>query len=171
MDFSKLLRSAIRKDGWISCLYVVMGILLILFPVEFTAAIPYMLGLGLIARGLIRLAAVYKYRRTASVKVGWIIIDIVLGCAILYHNADAIGAIGAIWAMISLYEAAEEITKSYENRSFSARGMFFTVTTVVLAIMLMFDPFQHFAFHVRILGMEMISSVLIRMHTLFPNRS
>jgi hypothetical protein len=36
------------------------------------------------------------------------------------------------------------------------------IISVVLAAMLMMDPFEHFNMHVRVLGLEIISTVFIR---------
>ena len=58
----------------------------------------------------------------------------------LYHNANAIGAIGAIWAMLSLYETAEEITKSYIHKSYSVTGIISSVISIALAVLLLFNP-------------------------------
>lgn len=158
----------LEKD-WMAVVYGIMGVLLIIFPLEFTVAIPYMLGLGLILHGVISIVSLCKYKDESEVKIGRIIIVIVLGSAVLFHNAEAIGPIGAIWAMVSLYEVAEEITESFENKDFSVIRLIFAAISVVLAIMLMFDPFEHFAFHVRILGLEMVIYVFIRKRTLRRN--
>ncbi len=164
------LRDAVDLEkNWIAFLYGAMGVLLILFPVQLTNAVPYMLGFGLIARGIIGAVVVLKYGHASNVKVGWILIDIVLGIAILYHNSASLGAIGAIWAMMSLYEVAEELSDSYARRDFSVIRMIFSAITVALAVMLMFNPFQHFVFHVRILGLEMLSTVFARRHKLGPD--
>lgn len=155
----------LEKD-WMAIIYGIMGILLIIFPEAFTSAIPYMLGLGLIAHGTFGIVSLLKYKNKSDFKPGNLIILFVLGIAILHFNADAIGPIGAIWAMISLSEVADEITESFENKSFSAVQITFSVVSVGLAILLMFNPFQHFAFHVRILGLEMLAMIFVRWHNL-----
>jgi hypothetical protein len=40
--------------------------------------------------------------------------------------------------------------------------MIASAITVAFAVMLLFAPFEHFAFHVRILGLEILSSVFVR---------
>lgn len=153
------------KNDWIALLFAVIAILLIIFPMEFTAAIPYMLGLVLIVDGIAGIVMLCK-KRSTRLTPGAVVIAIVLGAAILFHKADAVGPIGAIWAMVSLFKVAEEITQSVENKSFSAIQVIVSAGTVALAVMLLFDPFEHFAVHVRILGIEMLLYVLLRAYTL-----
>jgi len=155
----------LEKD-WMAVAFGIIGVLLIIFPLEFTAAIPYLLGLGLIVHGIISIIVFIKYKKESDVKIGRSMIIIVLGGAILFHNAEAIGPIGAIWAMVALYEVAEEITESFENRDFSVVRLAVAAASVVLALMLMFDPFKHFSVHVQVLGLEMVTYVFIRKRTL-----
>ncbi len=150
------------QNDWLAYLFGAMGILLIIFPETFTGATPYMLGIGLLVKAVIGIISVVKYKKETKAKAGNIVIDVVLGCAILFHNANAIGAIGAFWAMASLHEVAEEITEAFENRKFSLFRMIASAITIALAVMLLFAPFEHFAFHVRILGLEILSSVFVR---------
>ena len=150
------------QNDWLAYLFGGMGILLIIFPETFTGATPYMLGIGLLVKAVIGIISVVKYKKETKAKAGNVVIDVVLGCAILFHNANAIGAIGAFWAMASLHEVAEEITEAFENRKFSLFRMIASAITVAFAAMLLFAPFEHFAFHVRILGLEILSSVFVR---------
>ena len=151
------------KNSWIALAFLVMGILLVIFPEQAMVAAPYMLGLGLIIKSAIGVIALIKYKNDTKVKAGDIVVDAVLGSAILYQNATAIGPIGAIWAMASLKEVAEEITEAFENKEFSLLRMIFAIASIALAIMLIFNPFEHFAFHIRILGLEMISGFFTRL--------
>lgn len=60
----------------------------------------------------------------------------------------------------SLYETVEEITESYIHKSYSVIGIISSVISIALAVLLLFNPFEHFSFHVRILGLGMIASVI-----------
>ena len=42
--------------------------------------------------------------------------------------------------------------------------------STVLAIMLLFDPFEHFEMHMRILGLEMIVSIFQRRHNIIREK-
>ncbi len=150
------------QNKWIALLFGIMGVLLIIFPETFQDLTPYMLGIGLIIKGIVGIVAVCRYKGETKEKPGDIVIDFVLGSATVFHNANAIGAIGAIWAMSSLYEVAGEITEAFEKKHFPVLGVIFAGISIFLAVLLLFDPFEHFAFHVRILGLEMVSSVFVR---------
>ena len=81
---------------------------------------------------------------------------------VLLLREQSLGVIGVIWAMLSLEETAEEINEYYHTRQFSLGRLIWLVITVVLAILLMHDPFEHFVFHMRILGLEMIATAFVR---------
>jgi len=68
--------------------------------------------------------------------------------------------------MKSLEEAGKEITESFEKENFSVIRTIFAAITIVLAILLLFDPFEHFTFHVRVLGLEMLSYLFVRKHSI-----
>lgn len=160
----KKLIVGLEKD-WVVFLFGVIGLLLILFPEPLTDAAPILLGAVLLLRGLAGAVILWRYPKE-EIKPGKIVLYLVLGIAILHHTADSIGVIGAIWAMVSLNEVAEEINEAVENRRFSAFRMIMSVVSIVLAVMLLFDPFEHFATHVRVLGLEMLVSVFVRRHNI-----
>ncbi len=64
--------------------------------------------------------------------------------------------------MQSLQEVSEEIDDFRKTRKVSLLAAASTVLSLMLAAMLMMDPFEHFNTHVRILGLEMIASAFIR---------
>ena len=86
----------------------------------------------------------------------------VIGIIALFLKADSISVLGVIWGMLSLKEAAEEIDEFRKTKKFSLISGIGTLISLVLAAMLMIDPFKHFVTHVRILGIEILLYVLIR---------
>ena len=158
----ELWRTIIRKPGRFLALFGIIGILLIVFPEQLRMAIPYMVGAALLVYGIICLIHCLRYRDETA-EPGFDVMYIILGGAILYHNQNALGAIGSIWALFTLTEVAEEANEAYHYiKKFSLIRLLIGVASVALAIMLMFDPFEHFAFHVRILGIEMVLSIFAR---------
>ena len=164
-DIMKKVILGLQKE-WIAIVIGIMGVLILIFPVIFANAVPYILGLALIAQGIVSLIALYKYKKETKARIGGIVIFLVLGIAILFHTSKAIGPIGCMWAMISLYEVAEELTESIENKCFTLKTFIVSAVSITLAIMLLFDPFEHFAVHLRILGLEMVTYVFIRRRNL-----
>lgn len=148
-------------NGMQLVLFGVVGLLLIAFPETLAPAIPYLLGLALALYGFVSLIHCIAVRDETAMP-GFDAIYIVLGAAILWHRENALGAIGSIWGMFTLIEVAEEANEAYHIRKFSPIRLLIALVSTALAVMLMFDPFEHFAFHVRILGIEMILSVLVR---------
>lgn len=160
----KKLIVSLDKD-WLAFLSGLIGILLIIFPEQLTTIMPWLLGITLVLHGITGAVVFFKYKDQNS-NPGAIIIYVVLGAAILVHNGEAIGVIGVIWAVLSLKEVAEEITEAYREKHFSVFRMIMSLISVALAVMLLFDPFEHFEFHVRVLGLEMLSSVFVRRHNI-----
>ena len=80
----------------------------------------------------------WRYR-DAGAKPGRAVLFLALGISILLNSSEAIGVIGAIWAMISLNEAAEEINEAAENKHFAPLQAVMTVISIALAVMLLFD--------------------------------
>lgn len=153
------------EHDWIAFALAVVGMLLIIFPIQLTVEIPFMLGAGLLVHAVISTIMYFKYK-DKEVKIGKVVIYAVLGISILHYNGDAIGAIGGLWAMMSLYEVGEEINEMTEEKRFSVFRIIMSAISITLAVMLLFDPFEHFTTHVRVLGLEIISSVFVRRHQL-----
>ncbi len=87
-------------------LFIIVGIILFLFPDKISETAPYIVGIALIVHAALNAFIVFRSPES----------DISLGGA---------------------------------------------VVSGVTGILLMLDPFEHFAFHVRILGLEMIAGTLI----------
>ena len=164
----KKLIVGLDKD-WLAFISGLIGVLLIIFPRNFVILIPWLLGITLLLHAVTSFVILLKYK-DQKINAGSIIIYAVLGAVILIHSAQAVGVIGSIWAMISLKEVADEITQSYVEKRFSVFRLVVAAVSVALAIMLLFDPFEHFEFHVRVLGLEMLSSVFVRKHNIIQNK-
>ncbi len=150
------------EDEMQLALFGIVGILLIAFPEDLSDAIPYLVGLALLLYGLICLIHCIRFRDDTA-EPGFDVMYIILGAAILYYHEDALGPIGSIWALFTLVEVAEEANEFYHHKKkFSVIRLLISIASTALAIMLLFDPFEHFAFHVRILGIEMVLSIFAR---------
>ncbi|MBO4289054.1 MAG: DUF308 domain-containing protein [Lachnospiraceae bacterium] len=142
-------------------IFGIIGTLLIVFPNELRTVAPYLTGAALILYGFICLIHWLNHREEEA-DVGYDLIYIVLGIAILYHRQNSLAAIGSIWALFTLTEVAEEINEAFHFHDFSIIRMLIGIASTALAILLLFDPVEHFAFHVRILGLEMVLSIFAR---------
>ena len=160
----KKLIVGLDKD-WLAFISGLIGVLLIIFPKNFVILIPWLLGITLLLHAVTSLVILLKYK-DQKINAGSIVIYAVLGAVILIHNSEAIGVIGSVWAMISLKDVADEITQSYLEKHFSVFRLIASAVSVALAVMLLFNPFGHFELHVRVLGLEMLSSVFVRRHNI-----
>ena len=142
-------------------MFVVLGIILILFPDHVGSAAPYLLGIACLVYGVLSVVISLKYPES-SPNLGSGVIRIVAGAILLFQKANSIQIIGVIWAMNSLLEVEEEINEYHRKKEIRPIQLVGILVTIALAVMLMIDPFEHFNTHVRILGLEMIAAVFVR---------
>ena len=142
-------------------LFVVLGVILIAFPVQVAGAVPYILGVGSLLYAAVNIVISLKYP-DAETRLGDGVIKAVVGVLALFMKAESISILGVIWAMQSLHEVSEEIDEYHKTKKITPISAISSIISLVLAAMLMMDPFEHFTTHVRILGLEMIASAFIR---------
>ena len=152
------------KDNRQVYVFIVIGLILIIFPNAMGIAAPYVLGGLMLIYGILNTVISIKYPESA-VSLGDGVISIVIGGILLIQNQNSISILGIVWAMISLYEAAKEIDECRTGKKInlgSIIGIIGTVISIVLAVILMVNPFMHFYTHVRILGLEIIIYVILK---------
>ena len=149
--------------------FVILGLILILFPNAMGIAAPYILGGALLLYGIINIVISVKYPES-SVSLGDSVISIVTGGVLLVLGGNSVSILGVIWAMISLLEAAKEIDEFRETKKISPVGIIAVVISIVLSVMLMANPFLHFYTHVRILGLEIIANVFVKAKNIRKSR-
>lgn len=157
---SKLLLSYLKKDKQIY-LFIALGTVFILFPNMIANHAPYIVGAALIIYAIVNIFMELKYPES-SISLGDAIVRGVVGLILLLETNQAIAILGIVWAVFSLNDVAKEINDYYKTRKFRVIGAIGIVLTIVFSAMLMLDPFEHFAFHIRILGLEMIAETLIK---------
>ncbi|MCR5747909.1 MAG: DUF308 domain-containing protein [Lachnospiraceae bacterium] len=143
--------------------FVIIGIILILFPEPLTVLCPYIIGYALIIYGVMNTYISIKHP-DSDTRMGDAIIKGILGLVILVQEDKSISTIGVIWAMQSLAEVAEEIEEFRKEHKVRKLNLIVIIISTVLAVMLIMDPFEHFTVHVAILGIEMIASAFILSH-------
>ena len=144
--------------------FVVFGVILIIFPNEMGKAAPYVVGIMQLLYGCLNIIVSLKYPRS-RVKLGEGVISIVIGVVLLVQRGDSISILGVVWGMISLYEAGQEIDEIRKEKKISPVSIIKIigiVISIVLAGLLMANPFEHFYTHVRILGLEVIVYAFVK---------
>ncbi|MCR4924349.1 MAG: DUF308 domain-containing protein, partial [Lachnospiraceae bacterium] len=144
-----------KKDGQVYA-FLIIGIVLILFPDMMTAVAPYVIGIALIVYGTVNIFVSLKFP-DSDADMGDAIVKVIIGIIILAQNDKSITTLGIIWAMQSFTEVAEEIEEYRKERKFHVSKLIFIIISIILAAMLIMDPFDHFTFHVVVLGLEMIA--------------
>ena len=141
--------------------FVILGLILIIFPNAMGIAAPYILGAALLLYGIVNIVISVKYPES-SVSLGDGVISVVAGGVFLAQRGNSVAILGVVWAMISLYEAAKEIDEYRKEKKINLIGIIVVIISIVLAVMLMVNPFVHFYTHVRILGLEIIAYVFVK---------
>ncbi len=156
------------EKEYLVIVFLVVGILLVIFPEQFAKAFPWILGCLLVMRAVlvVVLAVFYKDEQHGP---GRAILYCVMGLTIMIRGSRATGIIGVIWAVFSLAEVSEEINEMWKEKQFSAVHMISALISIALAVMLMIDPFEHFITHVRVLGLEILSSCFARRIRIIKN--
>lgn len=152
----------LEKDYMVALLMVV-GIFLIIFPDELSVYAPYVVGGGLCIFSLYNLFVSLHYPGSGA-ELGQSLISMAIGAVLLLQRNDpaAIDKLGVIWAVRTLSEASLEITEMYEHKKARVIDIIEIVISVALAVLLLMNPFHHFSFHVRVLGIEILISAFVR---------
>jgi uncharacterized membrane protein HdeD (DUF308 family) len=142
-------------------LFVIIGLALIIFPSHIASYAPYIVGCALIVYSIIDTIMDLRYP-DAEISLGDSIVRGIIGIILLLETEQAIAIMGIVWAVFSLDDAAKEINDYYRTKQFRAIGALSIVLTIIFSAMLMLDPFGHLAFHIRVLGLEMIAETFIK---------
>ncbi len=140
---------------------VVFGALLIAIPQYIVHVVPYVMGVGLILYGCFNLIMIFR-SGDREAKPGRQLLFLVVGLVSLLQRRGALATIGVLWAILTLLDCAEEINEIYETREFHLFAILWMLVEIVLSVMLMHDPMEHFVFHMRILGAEFIVHSFLR---------
>lgn len=145
-------------------LFPIIGVVCILLPGYVTAVLPYLLGgamvLAGIARGLNDIRN-KEFLGRSSYGLAHGLILLIMGAAFIVQGAKALGPMGTTWAIIGIRKASKSlgwaIRQIYAKENFFAPIMEFLLR-IILALILLFDPFEKFSTHVVILGLELIAT-------------
>ena len=137
-------------------IFAIFGLLLIVIPQYLVKWVPYVMGVGLILYGCFNLFNIFRITdKTAH--PGKQLVYLVVGLVTLLQGHESLVTLGVFWALLILLECGEEIDELYHTGEFHPIPMIWMVISLVLAVMLMHDPMEHFVFHMRILGLETIA--------------
>ena len=141
--------------------FAVLGLILVLFPEGVEAQLPYILGVVMLIYAAVNLVVCFRYP-DSEVRMGKSLLMGALGVVVCLQKAESIGTLGIIWAILSLQDTAEELEDYRRTKIIRPINVIGIIVSVILAVLLLLAPFEHFSMHIRVLGLEMISAVFIR---------
>ncbi|SER43478.1 hypothetical protein [Lachnobacterium bovis] len=145
--------------------FAIIGVICLIFAEEVSVYAPSFIGGMMALYGMINLLlGIILNWKSLEFQVGNNSIMIILGIILLIEVDNTLAIMGILWAFISLKEISEEIDEMIAERVFSKSRTLVCIMSTIFAIMLMIDPFHHFIFHIRVLGIEMILDVFMIRH-------
>lgn len=139
----------------------IVGIGCLLFPAVAEEAVPYFLGVPMVLSGAGSIVAVARERSLEAGRnsVGTAIVMCVAGALIAVHGAKSTLFVGIVWGLMGLYKAAGEfdgIIESIKRKEPFALSLALCVFQLVLAVLLVLNPFANIEHHLLLLGVELI---------------
>ena len=138
------------------------GIFCILFPTTFCDFIPLIVGVSMIIVGAFGVFAGFEtknYKVPEISGIGDSVVLTLLGLVIVIsHNASLL-LIGVIWGLLGLGKGAKEIN-TFIFRLLNKENFIFPlvigILEIIFGLILILEPTEHIAFHVIILGINMV---------------
>lgn len=160
----KTLQARLEDDQQVY-IFAVLGVICIVFHEQLTDIMPHIIGLFLVLTGLINIIF-HFINKESRISLGTSFIYLVGGGAVVATHHESIVILGIMWALLSLLEVAEEIDEMVAHQEFSLFHTIMIIISTALAVMLLTDPFEKFAEHMVILGLEMITTAYVKAHHL-----
>ena len=145
-----------------SAAFLLVGALCIFFPSHVAGVLPFLLGGIMLIAGIVHGAAYLRDKRfleDESQGIGPDIILAVMGVAFLCAGSEAVGLMGVVWGIIGLRKAAGTIDQALRRMYRHQPALLLAVEAairIVLALALLFDPFEKVSSHIVLLGLELV---------------
>lgn len=138
-----------------------VGVGCLVFPQIAEEVLPYFLGVPMVLSGVGSIVAVAREKDVEAGKksVGSAIVLVVLGCVTMVHGATSTMFIGIVWGLLGLYKAAgefDEIIAAIKAKEPFVFSLGVCVFELVLAVLLILNPFANIEHHLLLLGIELI---------------
>lgn len=138
-----------------------VGVGCLIFPQVAEEVLPYFLGVPMALSGIGSIVAVVREKdvEAGSKSVGSAIVLVVMGCVTMVHGAKSTMFIGIVWGLLGLYKAAgefDEIIADIKDREPFVFSLAVCVFELVLAVLLILNPFANIEHHLILLGIELI---------------
>ena len=150
------------KQDWMKIPLVLFAATLIVWPEPFVEGLHWIFGISLLVYAAVNFIRGFFFYRKVS--YGDCLEKAIHGVIALLLQEDAVPIIGIIWAYRSLIEAGREIDDFLESRHFSIVNAVLILVSIVLSVLLIVHPREHIMTHVRYLGVEIISIVVLSLN-------
>ncbi|MBD5394965.1 MAG: hypothetical protein HDR71_12015 [Lachnospiraceae bacterium] len=147
-----------------SFIFPIIGVICILWPGHITGVLPYLLGGAMVVVGLLIGVSYFRdkqFLEQSYEELVYSIIMLIMGLAFIAKGGTALGAIGTTWAIIGIRKAANSLNQAIQQiymKEHFARSVVEFLIRIMLALILLFDPYEKFSTHIVILGLELIVS-------------
>lgn len=141
-------------------LFPLVGLVCLAGSEEVAYSLPYVLGGLMVFSGFGSLFAATRDRDQERTTVGTAIVMVVLGAVSIANGASSLNFIGIMWGLLGLTKGAEEldvVLKKFKAREPYALTFALAVFELVLAVLLIMNPFANIGHHVIVLGLELIA--------------
>ncbi|WP_080797410.1 DUF308 domain-containing protein [Arabiibacter massiliensis] len=138
-----------------------VGLFCLLLPAYAEEALPWLLGVPMVLSGAGSIVAVARERNleAGETSVGAAIVLVVLGLVTVVHGANSTTFIGIIWGLLGLEKGAgefDDIIGSIKAKEPFLLSLAICVFELVLAVLLILNPFANIEHHLLLLGVELI---------------
>ncbi len=148
----------IRASQWI---LLITGAFCILTPSHVVKILPYLVGGSMALLGGFSIADWSRNRKkdVAAADLAYGLVLLIIGISFVFQGQKALFSMGIVWAMIGIRKAAQTLVRliaaAEEKKPYWYLVIEFCVR-ILLALLLLFDPYGKFTPHLRILGAELI---------------
>ena len=144
---------------------ILVGALCALFPAYLTKALPYLLGAVMVLIGIEKIRywnrEPKRWESSNEFSVG--IILLIVGVSFLVQGSQALLPMGITWEILGIRQASKSLTcllRAIEAHEPKWHFLLEFMIRIVLALILLFNPCDKFAPHLRLLGIELMIEYL-----------
>ncbi len=158
----------IRVSQW---LLLIMGAFCIFAPNYIVKLLPYVMGISMTLIGGFSIVVWSRNRRNAAAAdLAYGLILLIVGVSFVFQGQSSLISMGIVWAMIGIRKSTQTLIRLIDAMDHQKPHWLLVIeffVRILLALLLLFDPYGKFTPHLRVLGAELIvnnlqSAVLLR---------
>lgn len=158
----------IRVSQW---LLLIMGAFCIFAPNHIVKLLPYLMGISMTLIGSFSIAVWSRNRRNAATAdLAYGLILLIVGVSFVFQGQSSLISMGIVWAIIGIRKSTQTLIRLIDAMDHQKPHRLLAIeffVRILLALLLLFDPYGKFTPHLRVLGAELIvnnlqSAVLLR---------